>query len=1668
MTGSTAVHMSRPVDVQYSGSGMNDDSSEEQPFDQMPSQKQQQQRSSSNSNMRSEEYLDDGELPSLTRRNKVAGSSNNNTMPGGRVINGQRTTTRPLSPPNPAGLKVGREQREFWGQLDKGEDEDGETWNEEEDYRRDEEADMPEDELRGTRSSNKRRSGGGKADQIHRRTGGKNSRQAAARTITDVDEEGSSIGRKDTYDSSEYYDEELEEETYLDNNYCDQTLSALMDMCGKGLSVVKTQSNENTTSIRSGKDTPREGESPEEHTAIEVEFVEPPKGNLSPQRKNAYLTALARKAKIDFNKKKELSASTNKGAEVNSLSPQDVAELYTQDEDVYHSFSASEKRKFLKLINTGVPPAQAQHQVLQDRSNPSKKRKSSKKMGLPIEEEGEDDEEKVEESEMSYERTSEESKSPNSKNAKLAFWKKTRSRRLAARGLINPNGEAADSTYPESESDDSAKFAKSGINYYDGIRREVSDEESEEDISGVAASPSQNRSKRRPKSAAGVSFAALRDRRAQSAPRPRTLDDSLLKEDESSIDGVPPQVTPSPERKSSGAASGSGVAFRALKERRSKSTPRGRYGELPLPPLGPGKASPIREEVGSEDMYDDKEDNPKAPGTPSARTVEDLLPQGATKVAKEMDHTAELEKIEQELLKAPLPTKRAMSTPPPSPPAPPGSGSATKSTKELSSVNPVPSTKPSSSPVNEMFQTPAIGKKKREVSVQVDGLDVSIDTYMNSTDMYSTNKSAASIQSHQNPNDSVSVYTMGTGATGVTSGTTHTQSSRVYRRGTAKGRLAKAKEVEDVNKGKGWHETIRKAAASTNRKWEPKAGWVDYEEPKIELPAEKSKEKMHIDLNKPWTSHKEVKEEQNSEKGTSTPVPFPKDWEKERSKMIENTVDLGRELDFHHEEKKLETPVPSMQDGQYASEPQDPNKPRGWLETMKAASASLAPEGHTWDPQHGWTKVDEKKDSVEDTVDFGVPSHVRSLDLPDNGGQEGSQDSQVLQISQSAPVPERSEMLMPAPNSASKDSDKKLNQWIAKVEQGPKKLSERSAESSDRAVASAGTERYIQLGDNGSIRSHTHSAPRPTNKEITSKNSRTAESSYISDDETEVDSAPLLIASGAFPSLDDRPLSPIVGIVTEKVGAEEMGLFPVEPPKPKRVSGGVSRVVQENQHTEDTSLADTSARSSRRGAGPVDTDEVDETWDSDDEQRCSNRWETDSKSAGLELSYTRSKPIPKLSRSKRDTSPLSKRTPSTSENAGLALPVQTNMEDSKDAAEQDNKVITGSSSVRARRQQWENRTEKTESILHDLSASEGRLQDSPPRNKNSPGTAEWKSFLGKKVRAESAAAAGRRVTEGEEKIKKEPEGGKLEFQRKLEKFEHPSRDVKYQEDDDDSLFEFSEKRVHNKSTAGETSTFQSDLSPIRRRGEEVEREPSEAYGPEEGDRGNFFKRLAECAAPVMPTVQGSFVPPNLCSRADLHEEEEEASSFLEDVHLNESLKKGSDVKTRSKSAPRPRPRAVETTSSSVVSEDFGAKTAYLEAIAMRAAVSKPRSSSRKRSSGSSVVSSTSSAHSEKWKAFLERKRASGKVGSSAKASSTSSVSKAAEKYAAEKVEEMMLKMSSRGNKERQIDDMLNKSKDSTKERKKVESVRAAEDLAAARVEAMMAALSNNNVDEGEI
>lgn len=522
----------------------------------------------------------------------------------------------------------------------------------------------------------------------------------------------------------------------------------------------------------------------------------------------------------------------------------------------------------------------------------------------------------------------------------------------------------------------------------------------------------------------------------------------------------------------------------------------------------------------------------------------------------------------------------------------------------------------------------------------------------------------------------------------------------------------------------------------------------------------------------------------------------------------------------------------------------------------------------------------------------------------------------------------------------------------------------------------------------------------------------------------------------------------------------------------------------------------------RRGTGPVDLDETPD-----------------------EVFGTGNKSIPKLKGSEKDTSPVRGRRASQNkerepDSASSGRDKQTPQEGSSPSrgreateSEKSSKVRSppkwlspreddpavfsevessvSVSSVKAKARYWERRA--SESSPQELGqngefvavptrrASESTAQE---LGKNS----EWKTFLARKVRGETPTGA---------------KGGGAG------------------EDDRDSLFDFPTSEG-----AFPTAPI-SNLSPIRKRGEyDDEGAPSEVAPSESSSIAvqptSFLERLQACAAPITtkatacaapiatkatecaapiiprnkegeatcdatsmplahlnfmktnPAVSGQsprkskFVPPNLCGRPDIIQEEEEDEEEISAVKESESPKK-------SKSIPLPSSLSKKSDDvSSVISDQaFGAKSAYLESIAMKAAVSSGSKRSKRKSRSGSDVSSSTSRHSDKWQKFLEKK-----ASPSATSPRDGDVSKAAQKYASDRVDEMMQTMAKRSPsdsfKSRPMEEATGGfpvvgSKSATpRSQPKSKTALAAEDLAAARVEAMMKALSSKKLDEGEI
>lgn len=1985
-----------------------------------------------------DELLDDGDLPSLAARGSdFIKNKSLDSLVGCRVVGGQRTTLRPLKPSSDKGLEASPSagRRKFRARpVEKSEyPDDNEQSDETPNHRRSSrkfgrkkysEEDGPDDEMAARRSDSR----------IKR---SKHPRQLVALKDYDTDDSAS------TGAESQLTEDEIVEEDAYDISFCGQTLNAIDDMCGGSLSLTgngkeeskgkRHKSNDqrikrssipsptenkrfisispplekdrrSSTSPSSAKKSPPTSRSPplqvdtqQEHTAVEVEFVDPINATASElqgpgglvHKRNAYLSAMAKMAKENFKSKKAKNSAqtsslqkdaenngTQKGSLVESDSPNSDAGKSantftnpsvagTSDSD-YSNFNPSEKRKFIKLINGGVVAADATRQIVEDR-----------KVAHHVMEQRPPDVAKADESE--------EEKRAQRKGAnvaaRLASWKRAQSpSELDAaedEHVADVNGNATDLIMTSKTNDsvnfvpvedvredqpvkpafhfartlgdgshsrdgglqpeglsvsnaDCIPFKKSGILYYDAVRREADDDFAVVHGSVRASDAMKGLEVARGQRLFGAGklkgFSALPDspeKRSASAPRQRpTADD-----DDSPLGFRPQKHVVSVNSRSFGSddVQSALAGTLAVSKVISSESQDVQFAEKLLP-----SSNLIDSSLGNQDRKATGSTNPPlySPKLTEQAGLEIIHP--AVPIYGEEEtppYKTDRERGNASLLM----NSRPRSDLTPCPPRIHGVEEYNVAHVIAQSQDMIASSAIPSLAINKIgqvhFESNPRSSSPRAIKEHVGAIssvDVSMDTYYTST----TDAYISSAGPHNY--DNMSVYTAGTSITGATS---HTQSTRVRRPGVAKTRLAKQKEIEQViaKKKQGWHDTIRAAAESTNRTWDPKKGWVDYAEPETApvdlVPIDKGK--IRIDLDRSVLSHKEVDSSQDRSASSGPPisVPFPQEWEKERDAMIftpangseapspkdENvalfSVDQSRTV--VSEENKIEsshveeivTTTGSQISGAISNER---SKPTGWMESMRAASELLAKKGKVWDPEYGWTSVDSYG-SISDIVDFNNPaaqneakslktdlSALRTFDLP----QASAPLLKVNDIPEEAHMQasaalknlcESSEESHPQASASSRnlhgnpeprllvhvlpqDADTKLNRWIAKIEKEPRRRSDFSAESSDKAVASLGASSPVEPGNNIQTQQHEESWGTEVQLTMVPTPTFTQYEPYRAE-ETEDDSPPLISQSSTFPSLEDRN---IVHVVKEKVDKDDLNLFPRDDPKMIRGSGhpvsaaaSAKETLQSKLHesnlSEDAAInttlslesRDLSPAASRRGGGPIDLDEVDETWDSD-EHRHSNEGQSDrhhfgqsgnSRASKSELSASGkdghchlegwnedidaakfpsprtmntqvdgvgrwnddwstarsdaspSTRVPKLKRSKRDTSPLNLRnlsvnvisgavdepldesrvntsnereaspfrarytadgpslsplsdrraedtgksamSPSSARKAaneqiisprsGPKLPITTLMPNNSgkgNYSEDDTlfrpKPFTRSTravaqtilkelkspdspSVKARMQEWETRIELSNSV--DADEPVERIRKQVNNAQGAVGVAGWKSFLGKKVEAESAAAAavaGQSDRHSGVQVTKEPEGeyiGSKPKSRGGPDFTFPSE----KHMDGGSLFQFGGKRRASRANESDSSALDlSDLSPINAKEEvsDTDETESEAYGPTLDQRrsSSFFQRLTECAAPMMPNKQNHgensasppghlssrFVTTSLCGRPNTFDEPDSIaasshSTNSTDVHRR-SMSFG-DEKPMSTSRDKIKPETFRVSSSSVVSEDFGAKTAYLDALAMRAAVSKPRRSSSRRherSAGSSVaspsVTSGSTDHSEKWKSFLERKRVSASPGKSR--ASTSDVSRAAEKYAAAKVDEIMTKMASRSrtvSRSRDVHKEINgmfdasgelyDSESSTaKTRQNELSVTAAEDLAAARVEAMMAALSTPHLDEGEI
>jgi hypothetical protein len=1902
-----------------------------------------------------DDRLEDGDLPTLSLKKESV---------KGQYVSGQRST-RPLSPPSTKGLEVDVKdndppmrrkrvptprtakqiaaQRQFWSQLNPPSPFEADSSRDESDQNRDTE-EGPADEMAARRASR-------------------------ANELDNVPKQGD-----ETVDGDDYY---YRRNVAKSNSYeegggtCfEYTLASIGDICGTGKSSPTIKDSDRPAQIREEREL-RENmvvDDAEEHTAIEVEYVDPgpsprrsahstprkavtaspaatptrtekkkqdkrnnkelpnsraPDGESvelkesetsawSSSRKNAVLAAMARKAKEDF-EKHENQVSKQGSLPVSPRKAESSADQVNTS-DIYNSFSPSEKRKFLKLINLGLTPTESTTRVVEERQNKdnfknpgssSKKRfsfwKKSAKVDAarspplsprahavakdaqsvsstaavgeaedgivrqgeseaaiavpdyprregsdagvskaysppandtpavhtaPASPDSEDTPDELQTQEGTVSRDMIAPESPDSEEIE----QEQHSRAVVA-GVIAAGAAAvgvaavtADQTADSagenpventrayeiddgesSEEEDSVRgqFPRSGVNYYDGVRRELPGDDSDDEFGSEIHSSTEKGSKTsRLASLTGAmspqsqGFSSLKD-----SERIMTDDDESLSKQQKSISK---SLSPLGRQSKSGTSSSSKDLSSPLSPGGSASARR-RYLGIPMLNTGKGFA-PLEEDEDSAAAKESAEDKPVI-----RRDIQLPEEEITSEVAAGAVTAAVTAQKSQE------------------------SGSP-------SEVRPLPSMDDpffglESEDAGDTATQPQ-DQEKNEVESQVlpkgqiSEVDTSLDSYLESATIQSY------AGSHQDQGSIVtgsvisgrSGYTAGTGMTG------HTQSSRKRRPGAAKQRIAKAKEADkSVPSKKGWHESIRAAAVTNNRVWDPQKGWVDYKDPDEDVIHDASKEKLRISLNgvsmrSPRPNSDSQAEHDESSRSPSVSVPFPSGWEKERNEMLSSgqAAKLSpREMSVPDSDESQKAPVEGSTHSSEVSN--DSPKPQGWEDSMREASAEVSRDGQRWDPKLGWIGLD--KNVVESSP--LSPRNVPETDEDDDSTDGEDEDEKTApdnifaaltkppsesKIRDAREFAESETRSTTSRSTTSRSQDVKLETTVPSKPPTTRDASEHSTEDSSQVVVPGAGEKYVQLGENGSvkavrrdIRKKKVSSEREDKHPFHPSTLRKGSASKAARPDTifNDDKAPLLTEDS---SDSTGEIGQTVKVVKQKVDEDDFSLFTA------------------NENSESVS-----SPSRRRGAGPVDVDEVDdlETETESDDGDEDGSWEPDSymkghvspgmfvkpraeRSAelgGFAAAISPTKTPPKLQKSRRDTSPIRSVRDGTKEStppreviSPEASPrrVMSSPDASPDQVDRSRTIepsvsvgddSVGSSSVKQLAQKWEIRAKHGTQIMHNQSGDSFEyderqitaLGDFGPDSSEQPewpgyyekqssqstSNQEWKSFLGKKVRAESESAAAATL---EETKRREGSLGasKPGIPRApgLPKRIPSGSERGVTDDNGDSSFSFGDGPSDVDGSPGATTAAArrreralqqsspsgfSDISPIPPREDsfgvdDVRMERVSDTGTAV-EQSSFMKRLSACAAPLSraftqngadgmpishldfmrtnpaaqssPNNSGRFVPAGMCGKQDIINEDEESDEDdskrsvehkekeLEPSPTSPTIKILKEVKERSASRGRTRqdPLAnvgneMRSPSSSVASEDFGARTSYLEAIALRSAVSsgskknrRRRRSQDSRSTVSDATSESKLSHSERWQAFLERKASQTVTPPGSHAQSSTEISRAAERYASEKMEEMMEVMASRSKstpkswRSKDVEEPLDTSygdssadsplspyrmtatdgdrsmpsKKSTTKRKS-ESAKAAEELAAARVEAMMAAMTSSNLDEGEI
>uniref|UniRef100_A0A6V0AQD2 Uncharacterized protein n=1 Tax=Pseudo-nitzschia australis TaxID=44445 RepID=A0A6V0AQD2_9STRA len=1097
--------------------------------------------------------------------------------------------------------------------------------------------------------------------------------------------------------------------------------------------------------------------------------------------------------------------------------------------------------------------------------------------------------------------------------------------------------------------------------------------------------------------------------------------------------------------------------------------------------------------------------------------------------------------------------------------------------------------------------------------------------------------------------DGVSVVS---GRSHRTTGTNYTtQSTRSRRPGQAKVRLERERDntntsgmamsIGSTHTSKshyGWQDSIEAAALKAGKVWDPVYGWRDYVDPnRIEIPtddffdesmalASAQQQKQEMQAQAHGKTHANTNANVMGVAAAATAGPSMAEWGGNQQQNQQHSP--SRSVGKSNPRSPARSGTPGRQRRAHKVMPTSArdDKPRGWAETMKAATAKLNMEGKQWDPVTGWDGLGEDEiPGGRDTADDVDVAITADSDLQDFGTVE--------QLDAIANKQDKSLQFLSEDEDQPSNNNEVDGNGNANTNYGADAEEEEATVDGDQSSATKSTSknsgRYIQIAETGSIQSH-YRRTRPNQS-----SRRTVNVKKENLNQGEVD----LFQESAERRKGNGPVD--LDSLYEK--EDFPTAFPQSEQQDEVISSPNANAIYQKIYESQSNESFDSATDFSWDADEAANDTIDSYGRKPaprlkinirDSTSVSSR--PNSAKSGKALSEASfesgTSSIPKLAAPRRDTSPIRpSKTKTKTNGAPLSEMLATATTSSHSARYNDNpfkdndlyKETLRPGDVGSDYDENENENEIinindncTEAVtrvvqknqpnasydagsnappnmseLHKLweakttswdKGDDRRRESGSPKN-DSPAAAaaaaptntqnsEWKSFLQKKVQAESAAATAEAARDNDDDDERDTifnfDGGRSE-----ENFKKSSSGGKPQ-------------RRESKPLLGEPddrSAFDdiSEISPIRHQNDDSESD----YGQNSEasttvlQGTTFLQRLQACAAPVMkggpncasdgpisahlaflrnnPSVAGSSPDKNasaksataspssinnlmnegkvgilqvsagICGRPDIIVEDNEDESTIDESvpsrspmqsppppYMNKIKSRDSNSSnntSRSRSNSRSRQNANKDDLSSVISDGFGQKSAYLEAIAMKAAVAgkskkkKRRSqesevsattaaSTSRRSSSGSIFSSSgnsNSKRSDKFQQFLDRRASKDEHLPSPSplqpqlpptaAADKYEVSTRAEKYASEKVNEMMDAMARRTGTDK--DDPYNRAARAQEEYEKTgafptlpgatksgkdTTMLAAEELAAARVEAMMQRLSVQNLEFNEV